>query len=108
MNIIASTTSDKKEIFRITRAMNTGKMADLEGQTIHPDAWVLYEDADRESGEVREVLAMVIDGNVYGTISQSFINQFRDMVDVFAEDFDFTVASATSKAGRKFIFPVIA
>lgn len=107
MNIKQATTDNKLMIYNLTHSISTGKVSDLEGQTIQPVAWAYYEDVDKQTGETKDVLSFVLeDTEVYGTISRVFIETFLEMADALGDNVAFTVKTGTSKAGRKFIFPV--
>ena len=108
MKIIAANTDDRKELFRMAHAVKTGKVVDLAGQTITVDKWVLYtDDPDEEGKEPKEVLTMVLEtGEIVGTISKTFIREFRDIIDVLEELPPILVETSTTKAGRVFVFPV--
>lgn len=108
MKIIAANTEDRKELFRMTHAVKTGKVVDLAGQTITVDKWVLYtDDPDEEGNEPKEALTMVLEtGEIVGTISRTFIKEFRDIIDVLEELPPILVETSTTKNGRTFVFPV--
>lgn len=108
MKIIAANTEDKKELYRLTHAVKTGKVIDLAGQTVTVDKWVMYsDDPDEEGKEPKEVLTMVLDtGEIVGTISKTFIKEFRDILDVLGELPALLVETSTTKNGRTFVFPV--
>ena len=109
MAIINSSANLKTvDIYRLTKAPNTQKMSDVKGQRIELDKWALYEDHDKKSGEVKEILAIATpEGETFATNSATFINDFIDMVDMFASAGEnvpaIVVTSGTSKAGREFI-----
>lgn len=107
MTIKQTTTENKKELYLMTHTIQSGKMSDLDGQTVEPKEWALYEDVDKTSGEVKEVLTVLMpDGNVYGTISRTFIESFVDLTSELGERAPFIVCSGTTKAGRTFIYPI--
>lgn len=108
MKIIAANTEDKKELYRMTHAVKTGKVIDLAGQTVTVDKWVMYsDDPDEEGKEPKEVLTMVLDtGEIVGTISKTFIKEFCDILDVLGELPPLLVETSTTKNGRTFVFPV--
>lgn len=108
MKIIAANTEDKKELYRLTHAVKTGKVIDLAGQTVTVDKWVMYSDDPNEEGkEPKEVLTMVLDtGEIVGTISKTFIKEFCDILDVLGELPSLLVETSTTKSGRTFVFPV--
>ena len=82
----------------------TKKMSDLVGVTITPEQWILYTDESRDKDGEIEVITMRIDGEIYGTISQPFINAFKRMLDYLGDDVgEIMVISGVSKAGREYI-----
>ena len=107
MKIIAANTEDKKEVYRLTHAVRAGKVVDLAGQTITVDKWALYEEDTDEGQEPKTVLTMVLDtGEIVGTISKTFIKEFKDIIDVIGELPALLVETSTTKNGRTFVFPV--
>ena len=60
---------------------------------------------DRETGEIKEVIAIATpDGELFATISNTFREEFMDMVNYFGSDLGaIKVISGTSKAGRKYV-----
>lgn len=96
------------DIYRLTKAPNTQKMSDVKGQRLEVAKYALYEDADKKTGEVKEILAIATpEGETFATNSRTFIDDFLDMVDMFGEAGEkvpaIVVTSGTSKAGREFI-----
>lgn len=94
---------DKRSAYRLTRA-TAKKMVEAAGSVITPDKFVLYEDADPKSGELKTVLTVESDGEIFGTISQTFIREFTDA----AEEFGGTpgpikVIVGQTKNGRDFV-----
>ena len=107
MKIIAANTEDKKEVYRLTHAVRAGKVVDLAGQTITVDKWALYEEDTEEGADPKTVLTMVLDtGEIVGTISKTFIKEFKDIIDVIGELPALLVETSTTKNGRTFVFPV--
>lgn len=109
MKIIAANTEDKKELYRLTHAVKVGKVIDLAGQQIDVDRWALYveDDPEDESGEGKTVLVMVLStGEIVGTISKTFIKEFKDILDVLGELPSLMVETSVTKGGRTFVFPV--
>lgn len=100
-------------IYRLTKAPNAQKMKDAKGQRIEVSKWALYEDVDKKTGEVQEILAIETpEGEVFATNSSTFINDFISMHELFYDAGEevnaITVISGTSKAGREFITCVYA
>ena len=107
MNITHASTDDKKTIYRLTHSMRAGKVVDLDGQTIQPTAWAIYEDTDKQTGEVKIVLSFELDtGEIVGTISETFIREFEDIVETFGPLQPLEIRTALTKNGRTFVFPM--
>lgn len=117
LKIIASNVTDKVEQFRLTRG-NSEKMQDVpENHEVTTVTWVLYEETkqtvDKDTGETKDSVSTVFvctdtDGKTYGTVSPTFINHFREFLDVCVESparavIHFQVGCGKSKAGRRYI-----
>lgn len=106
MNITHASTDDKKTIYRLTHAMRAGKIVDLDGQVIQPTAWAIYEDVDKQTGDTKKVLSFQLDtGEIVGTISETFIREFEDIVEVFGPLAALEIKTSQTKNGRTFVFP---
>lgn len=86
----------------------TTSLQDVEdGQVLHVDAWMLYEDADRETGELKTLLTIKSDGKQYTTISNTFIREFTEAWDFFEAAGEtvqnVAVLHGESKAGRAYV-----
>lgn len=93
----------KKEIFKLTES-DTYKMSDAAGLILEIDCWVLYNDLDRKGLDQQVLTVLDKNGQIYGTISQTFINKFRRMADFFGDELtEVMVKKGTSKAGREYI-----
>lgn len=113
MTIIKSTPNlTRKEQYALCLSGNSIKMQDAAGQTLDLKAWALYQDVDKRSGELHEILSILTPENeVYATISRTFIEDFTRMVDFFGDSDPvtaITVNEGVSKNGRKFISCTIA
>ena len=109
MEIRLASTEDKKALYRLTHAISAGKVIDLNGQVVQPRTWAIYEDADKATGETKEVLSMELDsGEVVGTISATFIREFEDIVETFGNEQAIEIRTGKTKQGREFVFPVLA
>lgn len=96
------------EIYNLTMSPATQKMKSAIGQRIEICAWALYEDVNKKTGEVQEVLSVITpEGEIFATNSPTFKENFYDMFSLFQdmgeEVHAITVTSGTSKAGREFI-----
>lgn len=83
-------------------------MQDVEDETILTiDAWMEYEDADRETGEVKTLLVIKSEGKQYTTISSTFIREFLEAWDFFADNGEqvkrVAVLHGVTKAGRSYV-----
>jgi hypothetical protein len=94
------------EMARLTMG-NSTKLSNLENQTVDMDSYVVFEDTDRGSGEVKTVLVLMADGVKYGTISPTFIKDFMQLADMYEiagePFFRMKVVGGQSKNGRHFI-----
>ena len=95
---------NKRDMYKLTQNSSVQKLSAIAGSTITPEQWVLYEDADIKSGEMRKVLVIAADGETFATVSRTFIDSFEKAVDNLGEDLgQIMIASGTSKAGRDYI-----
>lgn len=97
-----------KDIYFLTQSPNTKKMKDVQGERIPLSAWCLYEDVNKKTGEVHNILAISDGGgNSYATNSPTFIDDFFAMVQLFESMGEsvpaITVISGKSKNDREFI-----
>lgn len=99
---------DKKLAYKLSH--QTNKMSDLVGSPVKAEAFIIYEDADIKTGEMKEVVSILVDGKAYATISSTFIREFKDLVNVFGDEElpEIEVVSGKSKAGREFITVTVA
>jgi accessory colonization factor AcfC len=94
----------KRDAYRLTKAQSVKKMSEAAGSVLNPTAWVLYEDLDNKSGEVKTVLTIEDNGEIFGTISGTFIREFCDACEAFDNNPGaIKVIEGTTKSGRKFI-----
>lgn len=96
------------DIYRMTKSPETQKMSAAKGQRLEVAKWVVYEDVNKKDDEPVLLLALVTNGGeTYATNSATFINDFVDMWELFADASEtipaIKVVSNTSKAGREFI-----
>ena len=97
-----------KEIYSLTMSPKTQKMKDAIGSRIEIGAWASYEDVNKKTGEILEVLAiMTPEGEIFATNSPTFKKDFFQMQELFQNMGEtvhaISVISGTSKAGREFI-----
>ena len=92
------------ELYFLTMSPKAENVRDHVGERIDVSAWLLYEDVDKKSGELHEVLSILTPENeVVATISPTFKSDFMDMAELFQNDFAFEIISGMSKAGREYI-----
>lgn len=103
-NINRESVDGKKSLYRLMNAKETGRVIDLKGSTIKLEDFVIFErDID---DAITTVMIFSFDGQIYGTISRSFIDVFVDFMEA---GFDpsmidaVRIGSATSKKGRVFL-----
>ena len=94
----------KGEIFNMTQGTTLSKVSEHVGEILELAGWVLYEDTDKD-GNLQRVLAIKEkNGNLSGTISKTFIDQFIKMVEFMGnEEYNVKVVGSTSKNGREYI-----
>lgn len=114
MTIVKTNVTDKKRRFALTHAQNARKVQDLVGQTIAINDYVLYKDgaapAEGEPDNRKLVLSLELDGDVYGTISKTFIDSAMDIIEEFEgsdEPWAISIEASSSKNGRQFIYAVV-
>lgn len=106
MNILKSypEAMSKREAMKLTDAASTKKMIELSGSVITPDKWIIYEDADFRTGELKKVLTIEADGELFGTISAVFIRQFEKYAEQLGEDLgSLKVVTGETKTGRDYV-----
>lgn len=95
-----------KEKYQATIGGDTIKMQDVR-DIVYFSKWVLLgeKDTDKPDSEEKRILVVYDDsGQVYGTVSDTFIRQFMDCVTMFEDEFKaFSVDIGTAKSGRDFI-----
>ena len=96
---------DLRTAYRLMKSPESKKMLDAEGSVLQVQSWILYNSPDKDTGEIKEVLAIETpDGELFATISNTFKEEFMDMVQYFGSDLgSIKVLAGTSKAGRKYI-----
>ena len=98
-------TMDNRTAYKLMKSPEVKKMSEAEGSILEIESWIHYNSPDRETGEVKEVIAVATpDGELFATISNTFREEFLDMVNYFGSDLGaIKVIAGTSKAGRKYI-----
>lgn len=94
---------DKRTAYKLTRTQ-AKKMIEAAGSVLTPSAFVLYEDADAKSGEIKTVLTLEADGEIFGTISTVFIREFMDAAEYFdGNPGSIKVITGETRNGREYV-----
>ena len=96
---------DARTAYKLMKSPAVKKMSEAEGSVLQIESWIHYNSPDKETGEIKEVIALATpDGELFATISNTFREEFLDMVNYFGPDLGaIEVIAGTSKAGRKYI-----
>ena len=96
---------DQRSVYKMVKSAEVQKMIDAAGSELEVVAYVIYDDMDNKTGETKEVVTIATaDGELFGTISPTFIREFKDIINYFDGDAgNIKVISGTSKGGREFI-----
>ena len=91
-------TLDRRDAYRLTKAQSAHKIQDAAGTVLNPDKWVLFEDEDKT------VLTLEDSGELFGTISGTFIKEFTDAFNELGEDMGpIRVVTGQTRAGRTYV-----
>lgn len=94
----------KQEIYFLTMSPKNESMKNHKGERFEVSAWLIFEDLDKKSGQVHEVLSVLTTENeTLSTVSETFRNDFLAMAEIFDNDFSFEVISGTSNSGREYV-----
>lgn len=97
-------TMNPKELYLMLKNPDSVKMSDAKGQTLHPEAYVLFDDVNQGTGEVVHIVSIRSNGKVYATNSASFIREFDMIAEAFGDDMpDIEVTTGKSSKGRQYI-----
>lgn len=97
-----------KDIYNLTKSPRSQKMRSAVDSRIEVARWALYEDVDKKTGELHEVLSIeTSEGEIFATNSTTFKEDFLDMLDLFRDMGEtvhaITVITGVSKSGREFV-----
>lgn len=94
----------KQEIYLLTMSPKNDSMKNHKGERFEVSAWLIFEDVDKKTGELHQVLSVLTPENeTFSTVSETFQNDFLEMAELFDNDFSFEVMSGESKSGREFV-----
>ena len=97
-------TMTPKELYLMLKNPDSIKMTDAKGQTLHPEAYVLFDDVNQGTGEVVHIVSIRSNGKVYATNSASFIREFDMIAEAFGDEMpDIEVTTGKSSKGRQYI-----
>ena len=113
MNFIKTNidTANKKQVYRMTKG-DSQKIEGLEkGLSFPIDFYALYEESKtrkKQDGTEEEytqtVLTFTSGDYKFGTISQTFIKSFLEILDIMGKDpFAIIITGGESKSGRKYV-----
>lgn len=109
MEIIKTTTTDRKTMYQLARGADVQKVSSMVGQDITVKNFVLYRD-QKVNGDFMEVLAIEgDDGTMVATNSSTFINEFTGICGICgSEPSDMVgekirIMAGTGKSGRQFM-----
>lgn len=98
---------EKETIYRLTKEMGRAQVSKSAGMTVKVADWVQYQDDPlREGDEAREALSFIDSetGEVFTTISPTFIRTFFEIVDIGIESPTIDIETGTTNKGREFYF----
>lgn len=101
MNIIKQfpETLDKKTAYRMMKSPEVKKMVDAAGSILEVKSWIIFTDTNYSVLTVETV-----DGEMFGTISESFMKAFEEITTFFGDDVGAVkVIARQSKAGRTYL-----
>ena len=96
---------NKKDLYNMSIAPGIN-MKTLAGQRIEIQGYLLTEDADRTSGEMKKTLKVLDkDGKVIGTTSSAFIEGFEKYLEFMDTEVveSFEIGKKLSKTGRDYL-----
>lgn len=102
---------DKKQIYRMTKG-DSLKIQDVaKGTSLPVDLFAVYEEEKTRNKQgggtetyTETVLCFTSNGKKYGTISQTFIKSFLEIVDVMESDpFAIIITGGKTKNGREYV-----
>lgn len=109
MRVLRTNIESKVEQFKAVK--NTHAVKDLsDGFELTKD-FINYVDEKQDGKEVEILAVKGIDNEYYGTNSTTFIHDYLEIIDMFAdceEEFTIVKDSNVSKAGRQFVYARLA
>lgn len=92
-------TMDNRTAYKMMKSPEVKKMIDAEDSILEVTSWILFKDT------TYDVLTIATsDGEMFGTISETFIKAFDEIVSFFGDDVGaIKVVTGTSKSGRTYV-----
>lgn len=106
MDIIRTTFTDKKDIYKTTKNASIEKLSDIaDNEELVVTGYTLFKDSNKEGTETTILAVMLDNGSVYATNSATVIKDFEDILEIF-ENVPVTVkkGTGTSKNNRTYMF----
>lgn len=93
----------KKTLYMLTKSPEVTSLKNVPDDTeFVVREYIVYEDTNSK-GESVEILSLLTDGGAYASQSQTFKDQFDEIVDIFGLPVTIKKLSGTTKAGREYI-----
>lgn len=93
----------KTEQYKMMKSSQVQKMKEIKNEAVNVQAWILFTDEDFKTGESKEVLVIKTDTNMFGTVSETFIRDFKGIVDFFGVVDKIYIGAGKSKGDREFL-----
>ena len=99
---------NKKAIYKLTKASGISVQDAAENLSIPVNTFALYnEPKEQRDGTLKDNIVLSFtstDGSKYSTISNTFIREFFDIIDIMAGDsFAIIIKKGTTKGGKSFV-----
>ena len=92
-------TMDNRTAFKLMKSPEVKKMITAENSILEVAEWLMFSDTSYTVLTIKTV-----DGEMFGTISETFIKAFEEIVSFFGNDVGaIKVVKGTSKNGREYI-----
>lgn len=97
-----------QQLYNLTSGNGAEKLSAHAGEEIPLDVWAIFEDVSGKTGELYEVAAFEVDGVVIATNSPTFVDTFKNILEMAKEvgaNVDkVRISSGTAKSGRTFYY----
>lgn len=106
MNILKRSREDltQKDLYFLLTDKSIKKLKEASGKNIDVIDYVIYEDVNRQTGELMKILSIKASDCCYATNSPTFIECFEKIVECFGSDFKtISVMEEKSNKGRAYL-----